>query len=259
MTFTSGAKGGVGKSTIIANFAAILDAPVAIVDLGIEGSTTASMLHRVVTDSSCPGFLDFVILGRDFEIQESKLCKNVYIIPPGNVRSVKIPLLLAHCRDIVKTRVEKALTRLFKAGIQVVLIDLPANAELLHVLYIVLLYISDIINIVCEPSISSLEIVHKWWQTFSHIVSKNEQIINILINKWIPSIDGTITESMTRYTVNGTVIKIPFDAATFILTTRSELAVLYKETGKFKSSLKDMYKVIGPQLLRYIGVPRFKI
>jgi len=258
-TFTSGAKGGVGKSTIVANFAALLDVPTAIIDLGVDGGTTVSMLHRVVTDSSYPGLLDFIVLGRDFEIQESKLCRNVYIIPPGNVRSVRLPLLLAQCRDVVKSRLERVLSRLYKLGVQVILIDLPSNAELLHILYVALLYVSDIINIVCEPSMTSLEAVHRWWSTFSNVISRGDQIVNIIVNKWIPGVDGAVAESLARYTVNGVVMKIPFDAAAHILTTRCELAILYREAGKLKSALTNMYKTLGTQMMKYIGVPRFKI
>ncbi len=253
LLFASGSKGGVGKSTLVANLAMLFDVDVAIIDLGIDGNMSSSILHGVSTD--IPGFLDNVLLGSDFKIERSKYSGNVYIIPPGRIRGFRATLLSITNKDVISNRVERFIKNIQDLGIEVILIDTPANVELLNILYITLLYYSDIVNIVVEPTPLCLEAVQSWWNTFSRIICRKSQIVNMIINKYLKSLDGVVSY-LNKYTINGITYKIPFDAYTLVISSKCELAIKYKEAEKFTKALETLHKLLTSQISYHMGIVR---
>jgi len=254
--FVSGSKGGVGKSTLVANLALLFDVDVAVVDLGVDGNMSVSMLHGVSAD--CPGFLDSVLLGSEPRIERSKYAGNVYVVPPGRVRGFRATVLSMANRDVLKSRVDRFVSWLRDQGFQVVLFDAPANAELMSLLYVSLLYSCDIINIVVEPSPLCLEAVQSWWDNFSRAISRSSQIVNLIVNKYMRSMNGSLSY-LCKYTINGTVHKIPFDSYTLLLSNRCELAVRYREAEKFNKALQSLYKALCHQISSYLGISKSSI
>ncbi len=254
--FVSGSKGGVGKSTLVANLAMLFDVDVAIIDLGVDGNMSVSMLHGVSSD--CPGFLDHVLLGVEAKIERSKYAGNVYIVPPGRIKGFRASMLSIANRDVLKSRIDRFMSWLRDQGFQVALFDAPANAELLSLLYVSLLYTCDIINIVVEPSPLCLETVQSWWDTFSRAISRTSQIVNIIVNKYMKSMNGTLSY-LCKYTINGNVHKIPFDSYTLVLSSRCELAIRYREAEKFNKALQSLYKSLAHQISSYLGISRQSI
>ncbi len=253
VTFVSGSKGGVGKSTLVANLAMLFDVDVAIVDLGIDGNMSSSIMHGVSNDDV--GFLDYVLLGCEYRVLRSKFSGRVYIIPPGKIRGFRATILSISNRDVIGGRVERFIRELQDQGIEVVLIDTPANVELLNILYIALLYHSDIINIVVEPSPLCIETVQSWWDSFSKIICRKSQIVNMIVNKYLKHYDE-ITSYLSKFTINGVIHKIPFDAYTLAISNKCELAVRYRESDKFTKSLKTLYKILTAQISHCLGIPR---
>ncbi len=254
--FASGSKGGVGKSTLVANLAMLFDVDVALVDLGVDGNMSISMLHGVSTDS--PGFLDSILLGLEARVERSRYAGNIYIVPPGRVRGLRATVLSMANRDVLKSRIDRFICWLRDQGFQVVIFDAPANAELMNLLYISLLYSCDIINIVVEPSPLCLETVQSWWDSFSRTISRSSQIVNLIVNKYMKSMNGSLSY-LCKYTINGTVHKIPFDSYTLVLSNRCELAVRYREAEKFNKALQSLYKLLSHQISSYLGISRTSI
>ncbi len=253
----SGAKGGVGKSTIAASLAALFDVKVAVLDLGIDGNTTVAAYHKACVDDT-RGILDYLLLGLDFEIVESKVSRNVGIVPAGRVSGIRASILSIPNKSLVKTRYEKALLRLRREGYEIVLIDTPSNVELLSTTYVTILYYSDIICLVTEPTLSAIETLHKWWSNFSKVLSKGSQILNIVVNKYIEKLHNNVN-SLRKYVQDGILSKIPFDAAVLVLSTNAELPIMYTEPAKFNKALTSLFKIIEEQTMKYIGVQQLRL
>ncbi len=253
----SGAKGGVGKSTIAASLAALFDVKVAVLDLGIDGNTTVAAYHKAYIDDT-RGILDYLLLGLDFDIVESKVSKNVGIVPAGRINGVKASILSIPNRSLIRTRYEKALLRLCREGYEVAIVDTPSNAELLTTTYITILYYSDIICLVTEPTLSAVETLHKWWSNFSKILTRGSQILNLVVNKYIEKLHSNVN-MLRKYVQDGVLIKIPFDAAVLVLSTNAELPVMYSEPAKFNKALNSLLKVLEEQVTKYIGVQQLRL
>ncbi len=253
----SGAKGGVGKSTIAASLAPLFDAKVLVLDLGIDGNTTVAAYHRVNTDDMT-GLLDYLLLGQSYDIAESKISKNVFILPAGHITGLRASLLAIPNRYSIKTRFNKLLIELAREGFEIIIIDTPSNAELLTSIYVTLLYYSDILCLVTEPTLPAQETLYAWWNTFSKVITRDSQTVNIIVNKFIEKFHNNIN-ALKKYVMGGSLIKIPFDAAVLALSSNAELPIMYQEASRFNKALSDLLKIIEEQCIRYIGVRQFSI
>lgn len=253
MAFISGPKGGTGKSTIVANLASMIDEPVAILDLGVDGNVTASILHKVEYTSDNGGFMDYVIYGSKLGIVESKEEPNVKFIPPGSLRSIKIPkLTLSLPLEIMANRLSNMVTILAKNGVSILLIDLPSNPSFLGPLYPLLVYYSDIINVVIEPGHTYINVLSELYRWLVKVVD-DDTVVNIIINKYHEYFNGYPKE-VSRYVIRGKVYVIKLDPIAMALTLKGELATKYREAILFRKSLEEVTKDIINQVNMYMGV-----
>lgn len=255
VSFISGPKGGTGKSTIIANMASLIDEPVAILDLGFDGNTTVSRLHKVEYPDNVKGFMDYVLSGSELSIVDSKEEPNVKLIPPGTMNSLKIPKLAYSLPlEVIANRISNIAVLLAKDGIPIMLVDMPSNPSFLGPIYPLLVYFSDIVNVVVEPGQVYAGMMNELYRWLTKIVD-NESIVNIVVNKYHEYLDGD--REVNRYVIRGKVYVIKLDPAAMALTMKGELAIKYKEAQMFRKSLEDFTKDIVYQVSMYMGVVRW--
>ncbi len=245
VSFTSGSKGGVGKSTIVANMAAILDASVTVIDLGFDGNNTVSKLHGVDNDG---GILNYLATGANYKAHDSKEHKNVSIIPPGDL-SQKYFLLFGSNRHIVAARFEKLVIDLSRNGVKLILIDFPANME--KTIHHTLIAFSDIVNLVMEPSESSIDSLTKLYKEIMGFYD-GYGIVNTIVNM-IAIDNDPLVDYARKYMNNGETMKIPFDHYARHYTNNGSLAVHYK-SGSFRPAITGVTKQIAKQVEQLMGV-----
>jgi cellulose biosynthesis protein BcsQ len=255
VAFISGPKGGTGKSTIVANMASMIDEPVAILDLGFDGNVTASMLHKVEYTDDNTGFIDYVAYGSEFSLLESKEEPNVKLIPPGSFRSLRIPrLMFSIPLEAMANRISNMVALLAKNGLSILLIDLPSNPSFLGPLYPLLVYYSDIVNVVTEPGHVYSSILSELYKWLVKVVD-DETVVNVIVNKYHEYFNGYPKEA-NRYVIRGKVYLVRLDPAAMALTLKGELAVKYKEAFLFRKSLEELTRDIVNQVSMYMGVVR---
>lgn len=246
LAFTSGSKGGgVGKSTIAANVAAIIDAPVALVDLGFDGNSTASKLHGI--DDNDDGILNYLATGAKLKIYESKEHKNVSIIPPGDL-DYRYFLLFSTNRYAVAARFERLIIDLSRNGVKLVLVDFPANMD--KSIHHALIAFSDIVNLIMEPSESSIDSLTKLYKEVMGFYD-GYGVINTIVN--MVAVDNDpLADYSRKYVNNGETMRIPFDHYARYYTNNGVLAIHYK-TGGFTPAITGVAKQISKQAEQLMG------
>ncbi len=255
VAFTSGPKGGTGKSTLVANIASMIDEPVVILDLGFDGNVTASRLHKVEYTDDVGGFIDYVAYGSELNMVESKEEPNVKFIPPGSFKSLKIPkIVFSMPLEAMANRLSNMVALLAKSGLSILLIDLPSNPSFLGPLYPLLLYYSDIINVVIEPGQVYVGVLSELYKWLTKVVD-DEAMVNVIVNKYHEYFDGYPKEA-NRYVIRGKVYLVRLDPIAMALTLKGELAVKYREAAVFRKSIDELTKDVVNQVSMYMGVIR---
>mgnify|MGYP001770724335 FL=1 len=253
VAFVSGSKGGTGKSTIVANIVSLIDEPIAILDLGFDGNTTVSRLHKVEYGEGSGGFIEYMLYGSELAIVDSKEEPNVKIIPPGLVKGIKVARVVFNIPiEVLASRMTNMLATLSKLGMLILLIDMPSNPTFLGPLYPIMIHYSDIVNVVTEPGQVYSPMLNELYRWLSKVVDE-DSVVNVIVNKYHEYFDGYPKEA-GRYTIRGGVYVIRFDPVAMALTLKGELAVKYREASIFRRSLEEFAKELTNQVKVYLGV-----
>ncbi len=250
VSFTSGSKGGVGKSTIVSSLPLLLNRPCVIIDLGVDGNLMCSRLHRVPSPPR-DGLLDYLLFGKEISYYESRECENCVIIPISSpeIPTQRIPFLTLRYRSVLEPRFQQLLLKLSKR-FEVCLIDLPANPKVLGLVYPLVLYYSHIINFVCEPMPDSIAALDRWSQDMieSGVIDRTRQTVNVIVNKYLPTMN---VASLRTYAMRGSVFVVQYDVSVPIALSQDHIPVKVKECARFRSDLLKFVQHLGIQINKY--------
>lgn len=249
VTFTSWRKGGVGKSLIAANLAVLINARVAIVDMGLSEGALASFLHGATKWSH--GLYDYLIADSDeVDVLKSSESRNTILIPPGNVELTTINDKLA---DISVKLLIRKLLNLFDQlvedyGVDIIIVDMPVafNEKLAMATYSA----SDVVNVVITPAEDS---VRNGVLAYRHVLRANaDAVINCVANQVMYSAERMMRLAY-ELTNKGEPLVMPFDPlAKRLNDERKELFAKYDTF--LRGYLLELARIIVLALARKAGL-----
>ncbi len=256
-TFLSGSKGGVGKSTIVASLPYVIDAPMILIDFGIDGSYTCMHIHKLPTPPS-DGLIDYLIFNRKFDLREyaSKDVRNCYVAPgvSSKIPAHKISFLTEEYEHVLEQRFNEFLEWCLDLGVNIVLIDLPANPKILGLVYPLMLYYSNIVNFIVDTTAlkDSLAALDSWYYEMIDLgLLTRAKIINVIANKLVTkNIDRDLYNTLKKYCIGSDVHTIPFDVC-LAIGKAHPLAC-----SQFKRALVKYAEVLKRQIEKYAASKR---